>query len=109
MKGLQLGYYISKIIDRGIIELVGPYGLSNSLINTGKNIAKLDTGIITTYGLYIILGLIILILVVFFPLLFENILVEPRVVIILFLSLLIQPFTIGNSSFSNFNYNQKQN
>jgi NADH-ubiquinone oxidoreductase chain 5 len=52
-KGLQLGYKISKEIDRGAIELIGPYGLSNNLVNTGINIAKLDTGVITTYALYI--------------------------------------------------------
>jgi len=56
--GLQLGYAISKVLDRGVIELVGPYGLSSVFTNTGMNIAKLDTGIITTYSLYITLALL---------------------------------------------------
>ena len=53
--GLKLGYTISKEIDRGTIELLGPYGL----LNYSSNLAKLDTGIITTYSLYITLGLLI--------------------------------------------------
>jgi NADH-ubiquinone oxidoreductase chain 5 len=69
--GLKLGYNISKEIDRGAIELLGPYGLSNYLNNTGKNLAKLDTGIITTYSLYITLGLLALLFLVFAPLFFN--------------------------------------
>src|SRR5690606_26119708 len=34
-KGLQLGYKISKEIDRGSIELFGPFGLSNNFYNAG--------------------------------------------------------------------------
>jgi len=62
-KGLQLGYKISKELDRGVIELLGPYGLANALTNTGKNIAKLDTGVITTYALYITIGLLSLLFI----------------------------------------------
>jgi hypothetical protein len=58
-KGLHLSYKISKEIDRGIIEFVGPYGLSNTFINTSKNLSKLDTGIITTYALYITISLLV--------------------------------------------------
>lgn len=71
-KGFKLGYKISKEIDRGVIELVGPYGLSNNFYNTGINIAKLDTGIITTYSLYITIGLLSLLLLVFTPMLVDN-------------------------------------
>jgi NADH-ubiquinone oxidoreductase chain 5 len=87
--GLHLGYTISKVLDRGVIELLGPYGLSISLTNIGKIIAKLDTGIITTYGLYFIISLISLVLVLFFTLLFEKFLIEPRLIIILLLNILI--------------------
>lgn len=71
-KGLHLGYAISKVLDRGVIETVGPYGLSNVLINTGNNIAKLDTGIITTYALYITLALLTLLFLVFSPILLDT-------------------------------------
>jgi len=65
--GLELGHIISKVIDRGVIELVGPYGFSTVLTNTGRSIASYDTGVITSYALYIILGLISFILVLFAP------------------------------------------
>ena len=71
-KGMKLGYKISKEIDRGAIELIGPYGLSNNLYNTGINIAKLDTGIITTYSLYITIGLLSLLFLVFTPMLMDT-------------------------------------
>ena len=70
--GFKLGYTISKEIDRGAIEFLGPYGLANYFNNTGKNLAKLDTGIITTYSLYITLGLLALLFLVFAPLFFNN-------------------------------------
>ena len=38
--GFSLGYKLSEEIDKGIIELVGPYGISNLLTETAKNIAK---------------------------------------------------------------------
>jgi NADH-ubiquinone oxidoreductase chain 5 len=84
--GLKLGYTISKVLDRGVIELVGPYGLSNALNNTGINIAKLDTGVVTTYSLYITLGLLSLLFLVFAPILIDNsntnLLSEIRLIII---------------------------
>jgi NADH-ubiquinone oxidoreductase chain 5 len=70
--GLNLGYRISKELDRGAIELLGPYGLANSLSNSGLNISKLDTGIITTYSLYITIGLISLLFLVFAPVLMDT-------------------------------------
>jgi NADH-ubiquinone oxidoreductase chain 5 len=70
--GLQLGYTISKVIDRGVIELLGPHGLSNIFTNTGYNISKLDSGVITTYALYITLGLLALLFLVFAPVLIDT-------------------------------------
>nr|YP_010233347.1 NADH dehydrogenase subunit 5 [Auricularia heimuer]QSX43112.1 NADH dehydrogenase subunit 5 [Auricularia heimuer] len=70
-KSLKYGYYITNVLERGVIEIMGPYGLSNVLFNTGKNISKLDTGIVTSYALYIVLGLISLIFLVFFPVIID--------------------------------------
>jgi len=36
--GLNLGYIISKVLDRGVMELVGPYGLSSALNKTALSI-----------------------------------------------------------------------
>ena len=88
--GLQLGYLISKQIDRGAIELLGPYGLSNTFTQTGINIAKLDTGIITTYSLYITIGLLSLLFLIFAPVLIDtSMFSEIRLIIIYFASLLL--------------------
>lgn len=63
--GFKLGYVISKQFDRGAIELVGPHGLSSSIYRLSNNLSKLDTGIITSYALYITLGLLFFICVLF--------------------------------------------
>jgi NADH-ubiquinone oxidoreductase chain 5 len=85
--GLQLGYNISKFLDRGVIELVGPYGLSDKFTKTGSNIAKLDTGIISTYSLYIIVAFSLLIFLVFTPILLDkSLLTEFRLVFIYFVT-----------------------
>lgn len=65
--GLKLGYTVAKVLDRGVIEVVGPFGISNFLFNTGKNISNWDTGIVTSYALYMVLGLISIILLLFAP------------------------------------------
>jgi NADH-ubiquinone oxidoreductase chain 5 len=85
-KGLNMGYSISKVLDRGVIETVGPYGLSNVLTNTGINIGKLDTGIITSYSLYITLGILTLLVLVFSPILFDSSLLNELRLIIIYLS-----------------------
>lgn len=71
-KGLHLGNIVSKVLDRGVIETVGPQGISTVLNKTGANIAKLDTGVITTYALYITLGLLTLLFLVFSPILINT-------------------------------------
>lgn len=70
--GLGLGHVISKVIDRGVIELVGPYGFSHGLTNAGRSVASYDTGVITSYALYIILGLISFIFLLFAPVLLQG-------------------------------------
>ena len=55
---LKLGGQSTKILDKGSVELLGPYGLEKVLIPLSRNIASLDTGVITSYALYILIGLI---------------------------------------------------
>jgi len=55
---LKLGGQTTKFIDKGSVELIGPYGLEKGLLSLSKSISKLDTGVITTYALYILIGLI---------------------------------------------------
>lgn len=93
--GLQLGYTISKVLDRGVIELLGPYGLANTFTNLGLNLSKLDTGIITTYGLYIVISLLALIYVLFGSVLFDFNVIDSKL-------LIIYIFTIGVILFENY-------
>ena len=55
---LKLGGQTTKIIDKGSVEYLGPYGLEKGLLNISYNISKLNTGVITTYALYVLIGLI---------------------------------------------------
>ncbi len=55
---LKLGGQTTKVLDRGSIELIGPYGLEKVMTNLSKNLEALSTGNVTTYGLYILIGLI---------------------------------------------------
>ena len=55
---LKLGGQTTKVIDKGSVEYLGPYGLEKGLLNISNNIGKLNTGIITSYALYILVGLI---------------------------------------------------
>jgi NADH-ubiquinone oxidoreductase chain 5 len=88
-KGLELGYNISKVLDRGIIEMVGPHGLSQTLTNTGQNISKLDTGVITTYSIYITLSLLSLIFLTFAPILIDTSLLNEIRLFIIYIAALI--------------------
>ena len=60
---LNLGGQTTKILDKGSIELVGPFGLERALVKLSKNLSSLDSGIVTSYALYILIGLIFYILV----------------------------------------------
>jgi NADH-ubiquinone oxidoreductase chain 5 len=60
---LYLGGLSTKIIDKGSVELLGPYGLEKGLSNISMTLSKLDTGIITSYALYILIGLIFYLLI----------------------------------------------
>jgi NADH-ubiquinone oxidoreductase chain 5 len=60
---LKLGGQTTKIIDKGSVELLGPYGLEKSLGNLSSSLSKLDTYVITTYALYILMGFLFYIMV----------------------------------------------
>jgi NADH-ubiquinone oxidoreductase chain 5 len=96
-KGLELGYIISKVLDRGIIEMVGPYGLSQTLTNTGKNISKLDTGVITTYSIYITLSLLSLIFLIFAPIFIDTSLLNEIRLFIIYIAALILVLSPSNN------------
>lgn len=64
---MTVGLYTSKVLDRGVVELLGPHGLSVSLYNSSRQLSTADTGTISTYGLFIFIGAISLTLLLFAP------------------------------------------
>jgi NADH-ubiquinone oxidoreductase chain 5 len=88
---LKLGGQTTKVLDRGSVELLGPFGLEKGLLSLSKNISTLDTGVITSYALYILIGLIFFILIPYLYL-FDN---------SLLLLVLLSLFIIGHSRYSN--------
>lgn len=72
---LKLGGQTTKVIDKGSIELIGPYGLEKGLVSLSRNIGKLDTGVITSYALYILVGLTFYILIPYLYTIDNNLLI----------------------------------
>jgi NADH-ubiquinone oxidoreductase chain 5 len=62
---LDLGGQTTKVLDKGSIELLGPSGLEIGLTKFSKNIASLNTGIVTSYALYILMGIILYLLITY--------------------------------------------
>jgi NADH-ubiquinone oxidoreductase chain 5 len=74
---LNLGSQTTKVIDKGSIEYVGPYGLEIGLSYLSKKLSKLDTGIITSYALFILSGLIIYLFI------WNNIIINEILILVL--------------------------
>ena len=79
---LKLGGQTTKVLDKGSVEYIGPYGLEVSLLYLSNNISKLDSGVITSYALYILSGLILYIFM------WNNNFISQYLIIILLFSLL---------------------
>jgi len=55
---LKLGGQTTKVLDKGSVEFLGPHGLEKGLLSLSTSIAKLHDGIITSYGLNILVALL---------------------------------------------------
>ena len=55
---LKLGGQTTRVLDKGSVEYIGPYGLEKGLLNISSNISNLNTGSVTTYALYITTGIV---------------------------------------------------
>lgn len=99
---LGAGYTISKVLDRGLIELVGPYGLAVFLSTSSQDMSKLDTGNLTSYALYITLGLVGLTFVLFYPVLVESTISDPRLLLIILTGIVgLTPFIRSRKNIIN--------
>jgi NADH-ubiquinone oxidoreductase chain 5 len=68
---LKLGGQTTKVLDKGSVELLGPFGLEKGFLLLSRSISTLDTGVITSYALYILVGLIFYTLIPYLYL-FDN-------------------------------------
>nr|APU52600.1 NADH dehydrogenase subunit 5 [Usnea ceratina] len=73
---LRLGGQTTKVLDKGSVEALGPYGLERGLLKLSRSLSSLDTGVITTYALYILMGLIFYILIPYITLIDISILLS---------------------------------
>ena len=71
---LKLGGQTTRVLDKGSVELLGPYGLEKGLLKISNNLGSLDTGVITSYALYILIGLIYYILMAYLSLTHSSLL-----------------------------------
>jgi NADH-ubiquinone oxidoreductase chain 5 len=77
---LNLGGQTTKFIDKGSIEYIGPYGLEVGLSYLSKKLSNLDSGLVTSYALYILSGFILYIY-------FWNYNIYNEILLIIFISL----------------------
>lgn len=64
-KNLDFGYRISfKTLDKGMFEILGPYGISFLLKNLTRYISRLQSGMIYHYAVVMLLGVILYISIV---------------------------------------------
>jgi NADH-ubiquinone oxidoreductase chain 5 len=83
---LKLGGQTTKVIDKGSVEYLGPFGLEEVLLKISKFIANLGNGVVTSYALLILVGLMLYLF---------NLHVDHAIVILVFI---LSLFLHGNTS-----------
>ena len=78
---LTLGGQTSKDLDKGIVETFGPYGLQKKLTDISAFINNLSSGIVTVYALYILVGLLFYISIIYLT---NNSYIYIQLIIIIF-------------------------
>jgi NADH-ubiquinone oxidoreductase chain 5 len=59
---LKLGGQTTKVLDKGSVEYLGPYGAEKGILDISNNLSKLNNGVVTNYALFILMSLIIYLL-----------------------------------------------
>jgi NADH-ubiquinone oxidoreductase chain 5 len=90
---LKLGGQTTKVIDKGSVELLGPYGLEKVLLTISNSISKLNTGVITSYAFYTLIGLV-------FYMLFYVFIHNAIIILVLTVSLVISCQSSINTQYS---------
>jgi NADH-ubiquinone oxidoreductase chain 5 len=87
---LKMGYNTYKVLDKGVLELLGPYGLVWLVTTISSRVASLDSGYIPHYALYMVTGLL-------FVLSFAILIPDPKLSLLFLIFLTIIPSTNNNS------------
>ena len=61
-----------KAIDRGIIEILGPYGISNTVSEQSRKIGSAQTGYLYHYAFVMLVGVTLLVTVIGFKDMLTN-------------------------------------
>jgi NADH-ubiquinone oxidoreductase chain 5 len=70
---LTFGFYVTyKILDRGLIEMIGPFGLTKIIFVSSKKIAKQQIGSFYIYAFWIFFGLAFMLCLINFSILFID-------------------------------------
>jgi len=57
-KGLSFGYSVTfKLLDKGIVEILGPYGIAYSFQKLSQQISKIQSGFVYHYAFSMLIGL----------------------------------------------------
>jgi NADH-ubiquinone oxidoreductase chain 5 len=57
---LKIGGHTTKVLDKGSVEYIGPYGLEKAMLTVSKSIGSLSNGVIPFYGLSIVIAAVFL-------------------------------------------------
>lgn len=90
-KGLYIGSNLSNWVERGVIEYVGPYGLSVKIVTISNTITKIDTGFITSYAIYITVSVIIILLICISPTISSMQFFDIRIILIIPIIIVLFP------------------
>lgn len=87
--GLIFGYKVIVSLDRGLIEVSGPFGLEKLITKTRANIAKIDRASLTTYAAFIIIQIVGIIFIVFQHALFNQTYFDSRLILVIMIVAII--------------------
>jgi len=89
---LKFGYFVSyKSIDKGFIEMIGPYGLSNVLFERIVYLKNFQDGVIYQYILTILIYTIFIIFIISYYFIFKFLLIKFKLLILfLFIHFIIK-------------------
>jgi NADH-ubiquinone oxidoreductase chain 5 len=92
-KALFFGYHTSfKVIDRGLIEMLGPFGISNLIYKKSLYFKQLNTGVLYHYAFFMLIGIIFIITTVVL-LDFTQVIFDTRI-LLLFILLVCCPLKL---------------